>query len=93
MIEGHPSADRAAAEPVAESRTDGVSTTKMKRIARKMGIERLPKKRVSAVGRSLYAGIAEVASRDLGEVRFPTCSWTPPRSSAGGLAECGPRPS
>lgn len=36
-----------------------------------MGIERLSKDQVSAMCRSLDAGVAELASRDLGEVGFP----------------------
>lgn len=43
----------------------------MERIARKMGIERLSKDQISAVCRSLDAGVAELVSRDLGGVGFP----------------------
>lgn len=43
----------------------------MERIARKMGIERLSKGQVSAMCRSLDAGVAELASRGLGEAWFP----------------------
>lgn len=43
----------------------------MERIAQKMGIGRLSKDQVSAMCRSLDAGVAEPASRDLGEVGFP----------------------
>lgn len=50
---------------------NGVSTRKMERIARKMGIGRLSKDQVSAMCRSLDAGVAELFSRDLGEVGFP----------------------
>ena len=64
-------ADRAVAAAVAESWANGVSTRKMERIARKMGIEGLSKDRASAMRRSLDAGVAELVSRDLGEVGFP----------------------
>lgn len=67
LIERRSRADRA----VAESWTNGVSTRKMERIARKMGIGRLSKDQVSAMCRSLDAGVAELFSRDLGEVGFP----------------------
>lgn len=67
LIERYSRADRA----VAESWANGVSTRKMKRVARKMGIERLSKDQVSAMCRSLDAGVAELVSRDLGEVGFP----------------------
>lgn len=71
LIERYSRADRAVAAAVAESWANGVSTRKMERIARKMGIERLSKDQVSAMCRSLDAEVAELASRDLGEVGFP----------------------
>lgn len=71
LIERYSRADRAVAAAVAESWANGVSTRKMERIARKMGIERLSKDQVSAMCRSLDAGVAELSSRDLGEVGFP----------------------
>ena len=71
LIERYSRADRAVAAAVAESWANGVSTRKIERIARKMGIERLSKDQVSAMCRSLDAGVAELASRDLGEVGFP----------------------
>lgn len=71
LIERCSRADRAVAAAVAESWANGVSTRKMERIARKMGIERLSKDQVSAMCRSLDAGVAELVSRDLGEVGFP----------------------
>ena len=67
LIERYSCADRA----VAESWANGVSTRKMELIARKMGIERLSKDQVSAVCRSLDAEVAELSSRDLGEIGFP----------------------
>ena len=67
LIERYSRADRA----VAESWANGASTRKMERVARKMGIERLSKDQVGAMCRSLDAGVAELASRDPGEVGFP----------------------
>lgn len=71
LIERRSRADRAVAAAVAESWTNGVSTRTMERIARKVGIGRLSKDQVSAMCRSLDAGVAELFSRDLGEVGFP----------------------
>ena len=71
LIERRSRADRAVAAAVAESWTNGVSTMKMERIARKMGIGRLSKDQVSAMCRSLDTAVAELFSRDLGGGRFP----------------------
>lgn len=71
LIERYSRADRAVAAAVAESWANGVSTRKMECVARKMGIERLSKDQVSAMCRSLDAGVAELVSWDLGEVGFP----------------------
>lgn len=68
LIEMCPRADRA----VAKSRANGVSTRKMEQIARKIGIERLSKDQISAMSRSLDAGVAELVSRDLEEAGFPS---------------------
>lgn len=54
----------------------------MERIARKMGIERLSKDQVDTMFMSLDAEVAELASRDPGEVGSLTCSWTLPTSSS-----------
>ena len=64
QIERYSRADRAVAAAVAESWANGVST-------RKMGIEGLSKDQASAMCRSMDAGVAELTSRDLGEVGFP----------------------
>ena len=71
IIERYSRADRAVAAAVAESWANGVSTRKMERIARKMGIERLSKDQVSAMCRSLDAEVGELASRDLGGIEVP----------------------
>lgn len=71
IIERYSHADQAVAAAVAESWTNGVSTRKMERIARKMGIGRLSKYQVIAMCRSFDAEVGELASRDLGEIEGP----------------------
>lgn len=68
VIERYSRTDRAAAAAVAESWANGVSTGKMERIARKMGMERLSRDRVGAMCRSLDAEVGEPASRDPGGI-------------------------
>lgn len=82
LIERHSRADRS----VAESWANVVSTRKMERIARKMGIGRLSKDQVNAMRRSLDAGSRNWSPGTPGRSGFPTCSWTPPTSSTGGTA-------
>lgn len=71
IIERHSRADRAVAAAVAESWANGVSTRKMERIARKMGIEGLSKDQVSAMCRSLDAEVGELATRGPAGVEVP----------------------
>lgn len=71
VIERCSRAGRAAAAAVAESWANGVSTGKMERTARKMGMERLSRDQVSAMCRSLDAEVGEPASRDLGGIEAP----------------------
>lgn len=71
VIERYSRADRAVAAAVAESRANGVSTRKMERVARKMGIGRLSRDRVSAMCGSLDAEAGEPASRDPGGIEVP----------------------
>lgn len=71
MIERCSRADRVVAATVAESWANGVSTRKMERIARKMGMERLSRDRVGAMRGSLDAQVGELASRDLGGIEVP----------------------
>lgn len=71
IIERYSRANRAVAAAVAESWANGVSTRKMERIARKMGMERLSRDRVSAMSGSLDAEVGELASRDLGGIEVP----------------------
>lgn len=82
LIERHSRANRS----VAESWANVVSTRKMERIARKMGIGRLSKDQVNAMRRSLDAGSRNWSPGTPGRSGFPTCSWTPPTSSTGGTA-------
>ena len=71
MIERCSRADRAVAAAVAGSWANGVSTGKMGRTARKMGMERPSRDRVGAMCRSLDAEVGELASRDLGGIEVP----------------------
>ena len=71
IIERYSRADRAVAAAVAESWANGVSTRKMERIARKVGIERLSKDQVSAMCRSLDAEVGELVTRGLGGIEVP----------------------
>ena len=69
----------------------GISTRKMARIARKMGIERLSKDKVNAMRRSLDAGSRRRSPGISGRSGPPTCPSTPSTSSAGGTAASNPR--
>lgn len=71
VIERCSRADRAVAAAVAGSWANGVSTRKMERIARKMGMGRLSRDRVGAMRGSLDAAVGEPASRDLGGIEVP----------------------
>ena len=71
VIERCSRADRAGAAAAAESWANGVSTRKMERIARKMGMERLSRDQVGAMRGSLDAEAGEPASRDLGGIEVP----------------------
>ena len=77
MIERYPRTDRAAAAAVAESWANGVSTRRMERIARKMGMERLSRDRAGAMCRSLDAEVGEPASRDPGGIEVPAVGTAP----------------
>lgn len=71
IIERYSRAGRAVAPAVAESWANGVSTRKMERIARKVGIKRLSKDQVSAMCRSLDAEVGELTTRGLGGIEVP----------------------
>lgn len=63
--------DRAVAAAVAEMFASGVSTRKVERVARAMGIERMSASQVSRICESLDETVAEMRGRDLSEVSFP----------------------
>ncbi|MGN8690614.1 transposase, partial [Atopobiaceae bacterium HCP3S3_F7] len=63
--------DRALVAAVAETCSTGTSTRKVERVARKMGVERLPEDQVSAIAHELDADVEELLSRDLGDVGTP----------------------
>ena len=63
--------DRAVAAAVAEMFASGVSTRKVERVARAMGIERVSASQASRICESLDETVAETRGRDLSEVPFP----------------------
>ena len=63
--------DRAVATAVAEMYANGVSTRKVRRVAEKMGIDRLSADRVSAICRSLDEEVSAIAGRTLENMGFP----------------------
>lgn len=63
--------DRAVAATVAEMVTNGVSTRKVEKVARAMGIERMGSSQVSRICESLDEAVADMQGRDLSEVAFP----------------------
>ena len=71
ITERYSRADRAVAAAVAESWANGVSTRKVERIAREMGMERLSRDQVGAMCKSLDAEVGELASRGLGGIEAP----------------------
>ena len=63
--------DRAVAAAVAEMVTNGVSTRKVEKVARSMGIGSLSASQVSRICESLDGVVADMQGRDLSEVGFP----------------------
>lgn len=63
--------DRAVAAAVAEMFANGVSTRKVERVARAMGIERMSSSQVSRICESLDEAVAEMQGRDLSEHAYP----------------------
>lgn len=63
--------DRAVAAAVSEMFANGVSTRKVERVAKAMGIERMSASRVSRICESLDEAVADMQGRDLSDVSFP----------------------
>lgn len=63
--------DRAVAAAVAEMVANGVSTRKVERVARRMGVERMSSSQVSRICESLDEAVADMQGRDLSSASFP----------------------
>lgn len=71
LIERYSRADRAVVAAVSEMVTCGVSTRKVERVARTLGVERMSASQVSRICESLDATVADLQGRDLSDVSFP----------------------
>ena len=71
LIERYSRADRAVIAAVSEMVTNGVSTRRVRRVARSMGIDRMSASRVSRMCSSLDDAVADLQERDLSGARFP----------------------
>ena len=63
--------DRAVAAAVSEMVTNGVSASKVKRVAQSMGIDRMSASQVSRMCSSLDYTVADLQERDPSDVRYP----------------------
>lgn len=71
LIERHSRADRAVVAAVAGMVTGGVSTRKVEKVARALGVDRMSASQVSRICESLDAAVADLQGRPLGGARFP----------------------
>lgn len=71
LIERYPGVDRAVAAAVSEMVTNGVSASKVKRVAQSMGIDRMGASQVSRMCSSLDDTVADLQERDPSDVRYP----------------------
>ena len=71
LIERYSRVDRAVIAAVSEMVANGVSTRKVERVARSMGIDRMGASQVSRICASLDGAVADLQGRDLSEVAFP----------------------
>ena len=71
LIERRSRADRAVIAAVSEMAANGVSTGKVKRAARTMGIDRMSAGQVSRICSSLDESVADLRERDLSDVTCP----------------------
>lgn len=71
LIERSSRVDRAVIATVSEMATSGVSTRKVKRVARTMGIDRMSASKVSRICSSLNESVADLWERDLPDVVYP----------------------
>lgn len=71
VVGRHQGVDRAVVAAVAEMVTNGVSTRKVKRVARSMGIGRMGASQVSRICGSLDETVADLRGRDLSDASYP----------------------
>lgn len=71
LIERYSRVDRAVVAAVAEMVTSGVSTRKVEKVARALGVDRMSASQVSRICESLDAAVADLQGRPLGGARFP----------------------
>ena len=71
LIERYSRADRAVVAAVSEMVTNGVSASKVKRVAQSMGIDRMSASQVSRMCSSLDDTVADLQERDHSDVRYP----------------------
>ncbi len=71
LVERYSRVDRAGIAAVSEMAADGVSTRKVKRVARTMGIDRMSASQVSRICSSLDESVADLQGRDLSDVTYP----------------------
>ena len=71
LVERYSRVDRAVVAAVSEMVTCGVSTRKVERVARTLGVERMSASQVSRICESLDATVADLQSRDLSGTAFP----------------------
>ncbi len=71
LIERYSRVDRAVVAAVAEMVTSGVSTRKVEKAARALGVDRMSASQVSRICESLDAAVADLQGRPLGGARFP----------------------
>lgn len=71
LIERYSLVDRAVIAAVSEMVANGVSTRKVKRVARTMGIDRMSASQVSRICSSLDESVADLQKRDLSDVTYP----------------------
>lgn len=71
LIERCSRVDRAVIVAVSEMVTNGVSASKVKRVAQSMGIDRMSASQVSRMCSSLDDTVADLQERDPSDVRYP----------------------
>lgn len=71
LLDRYSRVDRAVVAAVSEMVTCGVSTRKVEKVARTLGVDRMSASQVSRICEVLDAAVEDLQERDLSEVRFP----------------------